>query len=178
MTLFESQISHPMLKKAYAYLLSTRSGAVMPSRAALDPVAMSEWIENTELLDVVDAGETFRYRIASMRIEQIFQQRMHGRCLDDVFTGDVLAGTRRIFRHVADQRVAVLANHLLERNESVIATYERILVPLSKNGVDVDIIFGCIYKVADQRQAYEAQGADMKIISEHSFDVERVANPA
>jgi len=169
MSLYD-RISHPALKRAYAYVLGQRIDRELPARSRLDPAAMLTWLHHTELLDVVDGGAKFRYRIVGDEIEHIFRSRMHGRMLDDVFSGRVLALKQRVFRRVVNNHVAILSNHALEKAGRNLCTYERILIPLSENGIDVDVIFGAVYQIRMGHSDFKIHDPEMNIIVEESVE--------
>ncbi len=131
---------------------------------------MAEWLEHTELLDVINHGETFRYRIAGREIERIFNTPMHGRMLEDVFSGDVLSFKLRIFRRSVETRSVILSNDTLERGGESLRKYERILIPLSENGLDVDMLFGCTYPMYFRNESISMLDPNLKIIAEDFFE--------
>lgn len=163
-------ISSQILKRAYAYVLSTRHARRLPSRSGIDPVDMAEWLEHTELLEVINHGEAFRYRIAGGQIERIFNAPMHGRMLEDIFGGDVLNFKLRIFRRSVKNKSVILSNDTLERGGKSLRKYERILIPLSENGLDVDILFGCIYPMYVGGERVSMLDPSLKIIAEAFFE--------
>lgn len=164
------RISSETLKRAYTYVLSTRHASGPPSRSGIDPLDMAEWLDHTELLEVVNHGESFRYRIAGGQIERIFNAPMHGRMLEEVFSGDVLSSKLHIFRRSVENRSVILSNDTLERGGKSLRKYERVLIPLSENGLDVDILFGCIYPMYSTNGRISMLDPDLKIIAEEFFE--------
>lgn len=160
------QISSPILQRAYAYVMSKRRDGCLSSRSQIDPMDMVEWLAHTELLEVVNQGETFRYRMAGGEIERIFHGRLHGHRLEDVFTGDVLDFKLLMFRRCAENRTILLSNNTLERGGRTLLEYERILIPLSENGRDVDMLFGCIYPMKLPVEKFSMMDPTLALIAE------------
>lgn len=169
MSLYD-QISSQILKRAYLYIISRQWGGRLPSRSRIDPLDMAKWLDHTELLDVINHGETFRYRIAGGEIERVFQSHMHGRRLEQVFTGEVLSFKLLMFRRCVENRVAILSNNTLEREGRSVLKYERILIPMSEDGINVDIIFGCIYPMEVPVQRFNMSDPNLAIIAEQVLE--------
>lgn len=169
MSLF-ANISNPTLKQAYAYVLSTRRGRMMASRSTIDPVEMAPWLEHTKLLDVIDEGRTFRYRICSRPIERIFHRSMHRRYLDEIFSGEVLKRKLCMYRRTVENHVAILSDDSLECKSTIFTKYERILIPLSENGRDVDMILGCIYPTFAGREDINYDNKEFDIVTEEHIE--------
>lgn len=165
MSLYD-QISSPVIKRAYSYVMGGRSISDLPSRSDIDPVHMSEYLDHIELLDVINGGDSFRYRIAGGAIEQIFHSRMQGRMLEDIFTGEVLSFKLVMFRRCVENRTVILSNDTLERGGESLLKYERLLIPLSPNGKYVDILFGCTYPMEIRAHSLSMSDTNLKIISE------------
>lgn len=146
--------------------MSIRYAGCLPSRAHLDPVQMAEWLAHTELLDVIDQGKTFRYRVAGGAVEQIFHCSMHGRLLDDIFSGDVLSFKQFMFRRCLNNRTMILSNDSLERGSKSLLKYERVLIPLSSDSFSVDTLFGCIYPMKKSVERISMSDPELAIISE------------
>ena len=163
---FYDQISSPIIKRAYSYVMGNRSISGLPSRSEIDPIHMSEYLDHVELLDVINGGETFRYRIAGGAIEQIFHSKMQGRMLEDIFTGDVLSFKLVMFRRCVENRTVILSNDTLERGGELLLKYERLLIPLSPDGTLVNILFGCTYPMKIRASTLSMSDPDLKIISE------------
>lgn len=163
---FYDQISSPIIKRAYLYVMGTRSISNLPSRSDIDPINMSEYLDHVELLDVIDGGETFRYRIAGGAIEQIFNTKMQGRMLEDIFAGEVLSFKLVMFRRCVENRTVILSNDTLERGGEILLKYERLLIPLSPDGKCVNIVFGCTYPMEIRGKTLSMSDPDLKIISE------------
>ena len=160
------KITSTNIKLAYWYVMGRHQSGDLPCRANLDPIEMKDWLTNIELLDVINQGETFRYRIAGGAIEEIFNCRMQGKLLEDVFQGAVLDFKLLMFRRCVDKGTIILSNDNLEREGQSLVKYERLLIPLSRDGVNFDMIFGCIYPLEKRDKPIGMSDPALSIISE------------
>ena len=164
------KISSQNLKDAYWYVMGRHAPGHLPRRSDLDPIEMKEWLSNIELLDVINQGETFRYRIAGDAIERIFHSRMHGRLLEDVFHGAVLEFKILMFRRCIQHGTIILSNDNLERGGKTLLKYERLLIPLSDDNVHFNMIFGCIYPMETHENRIVMSDPALSIISEQLIE--------
>ena len=160
------QITNSELKRAYSYVMSIRRPGMLPAKSSLDPIKMKDWLANIELIDVLDGGANFQYRVAGSVIEDIFHRRMHRKNLDNIFSGNVLDFKKTIFTRCAKERKVILSNGNLERNSTNLASFERILIPMSENGEIVDTLFGCTLARLKTQLPPEYDNSELKIISE------------
>ena len=127
---------------------------------------MREYLDHVELLDVINGGENFRYRIAGGAIEKIFHSKMQSRMLEDIFSGGVLSFKLVMFRRCVENRTVILSNDTLERGGESLLKYERLLIPLSPDGKYVNILFGCTYPIEIRGSTLSMSDPNLKIISE------------
>lgn len=160
------KITSPNIKLAYWYVMGRHRPGDLPRRSDLDPIEMKDWLANIELLDVINQGETFRYRIAGGAIEAIFNSRMQGKLLEDVFQGAVLDFKMLMFRRCIEHGTIILSNDNLERKGRSLIKYERLLIPLSQDGKKFDMIFGCIYPMKQADRPVVMSDTSLSIISE------------
>jgi hypothetical protein len=73
----------PPLDRALAYWQSKRGARTMPSRQDLDPVEMVSFLPNVVLIDVLDGGRDFRYRLIGTNVDDLLQESCTGRSLSE-----------------------------------------------------------------------------------------------
>ncbi len=81
---FRSAIAlHPLFLPAHRYWQSLAPYG-LPMRSAIDPVAIPELLSNIMLLDVLEGGMDFRYRLAGTTVEHNFGASVKGLILSDI----------------------------------------------------------------------------------------------
>lgn len=85
---------HGLFQPALTYWQSL-GGDRLPSRQGLDPLDIPELLPNIMLLDVLDQGRDFRYRLAGTAIEHNFGASIKGVLLSTIV--DEFPSTRPIF---------------------------------------------------------------------------------
>jgi hypothetical protein len=74
---------HPLFLPAHRYWQSLAQDR-LPGRKDLDPVAIPELLPNIMLLDVLEGGRDFRYRLAGTEVEHNFGTSIKGLLLGDI----------------------------------------------------------------------------------------------
>lgn len=74
---------HPLFQPAFVYWQSLCKPG-LPNRRDIDPVDIPELLANIMLLDVVDGGTDFRYRLAGTAVEHNFGASIRGLSLSDI----------------------------------------------------------------------------------------------
>jgi hypothetical protein len=82
-----NQLTSERLRRLYAYWASLKGERIAPSRSELNPAEMRDQLGWIWLMDVVDGGEDFRFRMGGDRVIQFFGQRLSGMLLSAVMPG-------------------------------------------------------------------------------------------
>ncbi len=134
----------------------------MPARADLDPVAMKRWLGNLSILDVVDGGDDFVFRLYGSVLAQIVGFDMTGKSASSYPGGrqDVLINSYRAA--VAARRPLLSAVIVRFTGRPISMAWERVVAPLAHDGVTVDKLIVLAYRVEleGDLEAYRAQAAD------------------
>lgn len=136
---------HPVVRGVHAYWLSIHPAAGLPGRQHVDPCAIPHLLPHLFLIDVEGPPLRFRYRLVGTAYVDLMGRDRTGRYLDEVhpgFEGEV----HRHYIDAVEQRRPVY-----RRGQAIFAAekkrflgMERIIVPLARNGADVDMILGGI----------------------------------
>jgi hypothetical protein len=125
----------------YEYWLGKGTGKGMASRTDIDPLDIPALLANVFLIDVVPGKpRRFRFRLVGTRITEL-EGEMTNRFLDEFVPG--AAGTA-MARHYED----TLRGHIYMRHETLhwrkreYVNYDVLLLPLSRDGQTVDMLFG------------------------------------
>jgi len=131
----------PEMNEIHAYWLAKRGQRRMPSRQDIEPTEIPRLLRNVMLIDVLHDPARFRYRLIGTNVVDATGENRTGKCFDSV---DFFAANPI----VREQYAAAVATgepvHSLEpfyrldtRREYEV---ERLLLPLSSDGVTVDMI--------------------------------------
>ncbi|MDY0881429.1 PAS domain-containing protein [Dongia soli] len=74
---------NPLFPLAYDYWLRL-SESRLPRREEIDPIAVASILSNVMLLDVLEGGQDFRYRLAGSTVEANFGGSLKGVVLSDI----------------------------------------------------------------------------------------------
>jgi hypothetical protein len=137
-------IREPRLRGLWAYWAGKRDGAALPGRAAISPLEMRSWLGNLLLMDVVEGGRDFRYRLHGTQLVQLFGADLTGRLVGSLPVRDV-------DRLLAEGRLVVSGRTWHYTEETVVAEKQHIaiaklILPLAANGRDVDMMIVGIYR--------------------------------
>jgi hypothetical protein len=123
----------------------------MPARADFDPLDMVPLLPYLYMVDVA-AGEherQFRYRLIGTAVVALLGRDSTGKSVDEALHGDKTAGIRRLFTLACDIRAPVaIKGHIFFIRDRSWVFVEGLLLPLSANGADVDIILVGLKQVA------------------------------
>lgn len=138
------ELRHPNLVRLYRHWDEVRRGRSMPSRADIDPLSLPQLLGHLLLIDVLREPLRFRYRLIGTRLTERMRRDMTGKFFDDI--PEPVYRDRLYDWHggvVAEKapRGGVTARRLLDRWEP----YEILTLPLSTDGVEVDMTLTGLY---------------------------------
>jgi hypothetical protein len=136
--------SDPVLAQALAYWRAKRRARAMPSRRDIDPTEIGPLLPHLQLIDVVDGGIRYRYRLAGTSLVAAFGREYTGRYLDELFAGERLAYAQRVFATVCSRQKAVFLRNRYSTTRDVDMMANRLYMPLSEDGCSVNVIFGAL----------------------------------
>lgn len=159
-------LTHPKLHGLLAYWRACAEAPGLPSRAAIDPLEMKEWLGNLLLIDVDEAGG-FRYRLYGTQFVAEFGCEMTGRPIDVLPTEyrDLLRSeyeTACATRAPTARRYTARFDWLLPGGEphgARLVTWERLVLPLARDGRTVDMLLVGAYPIAEASDPAPADDA-------------------
>ncbi len=153
-------IGDARLRALHHYWRHKRGKRAMPARADIDPVEIPALLPIVGLVDVVDGGERFRYRLVGTEIVAASGCDSTGRHLDEVLSdgayGEYVIG---LFREMIERRRALYSETEWPGEGLVKHRVRRLLLPLSANGEAVDMVFSGQVAVGAGQGAKSAAGA-------------------
>jgi hypothetical protein len=141
---FAAQIDHPGLRDFYAHWLAKRGGKRVPARADIDPVEIHRFLPNIFMMDVIDGGRRFRYRLVGTAV---------GNALGDYsgrYVDEALPPAQYAIYHVKYQRVVHELAMIYEAvrvfwQDGPPVVFRRLMLPLSDDQITANILFGLGY---------------------------------
>lgn len=141
---FDSEIAATgLVLKLEEYWRSVRQGRAMPARRDIDPAGMRRLLPNVFLIDVIGRPARFRWRLAGTRIGDLEQGEHTGKWLEDTI------------RHAQDPFLSFCRLTVEQRRPTCHAALRadldggnrplvRSLLPLSEDGMQVDMLLGAV----------------------------------
>lgn len=131
----------PRIGNVYRYWDSKRRGRRMPARADIDPVEIPSYLPNVILVDVTRDPLDFRYRLVGT---DIVQKRGHdptGKRVAEGFFGSSAEFVLGNYTYVVENRTVQFADTPFVEPRGWYVYFERLFMPLSGDGENVDMIF-------------------------------------
>jgi len=132
------------LQRLMDYWSGLRGGAPIPRRDQIDPLSMREMLGFIMLIDVIDRGVDFRYRLYGSKIADLTGVDLTGRLLSQApiepsLAMFVMAGYRAVTR-----RAAAYFSSIETISEGRAILWSRLALPLSdREGAVSRILVGC-----------------------------------
>jgi hypothetical protein len=134
------------LRPLYLYWVAACGEKQMPARADIDPVEMPiQLLSNLVLVDVVSGPLRFRYRVMGTDVARMLGEDWTARFLDQI--PDVHESIRQQYQATVEiSKPTVKMNEYDRYDPSLmqhkLLRYERLLMPLSENGINVTMLLG------------------------------------
>jgi hypothetical protein len=147
----------PILGPALAYWIGKRAGRAIPRKRDIDPVEMPRSIlPNLQLIDVIDGGGRFRYRLIGTATVEAYGEDFTGRYPDEMFPAELRDFIHGIYRQVCLWKAPLfLSNRYITAKGFELAS-KRIYMPLCDDNAEASHIFGVL------RFEYESSIADAR----------------
>ena len=137
-----SDISHPRLRMLLDYWNATRGTSAMPTRAALDPIALWQWLGHLILIEAASGGE-FKYRVYGTGLAEYYGRDLTGKTTA-ALRSDVRALVCREYAAVCETRRPLLVTHTRRIREQRMPV-EKLILPFSADGTSVDRLLAGAY---------------------------------
>ena len=135
----------PKLLTFYDYWRAAAKGGSMPTRADIDPAEMPrELLPYLFLVDVVDGGRRFKFRLVGTESAIAAGQQLTGRHIDEVNLSHAYAHyVSNLYRRVMERRRPVLSVSDIGTANTDSHITQRLLCPLSQDGETVSMVISC-----------------------------------
>lgn len=134
---------HPKVRAVHENWSRLRNDGLLPSRADFDPVAMPALLPSICLIDVQADPQRFRYRLIGTAIVPILGAEYTGRWLDECMGGFESSDFSNALKAVArDGQPCHFRGISSFRFSRDVAEIEHVILPLARDGRNVDMILG------------------------------------
>ncbi|HZB90150.1 MAG TPA: PAS domain-containing protein [Stellaceae bacterium] len=134
----------PVLRAVLDYWEQRRQGGAMPSRRDIDPEALRQVLPHLQITEVVDGGARFRYRLVGTAIVEAFGAEFTGKYVDELVSGERDSFVHGCYRAVCAARRPAFVRSRYITTKAIDLTANRVLAPLSEDGVGVSQILGAL----------------------------------
>ncbi len=158
-------IADPRIALMWRHWLAARGGKAMPSRRAIDPTAILGALPILYMYDYLPESGRFFCRLAGEEIQAGSGVRGVKKHLDELFPSEVGATIQRRYRRVVDTPCMVYAHGLMRTIVGMVMPIERLVLPLSDDGVTANGLIGATVYNRDQA-LHDLAARNTKLIEE------------
>ncbi|MDJ0951944.1 MAG: PAS domain-containing protein [Alphaproteobacteria bacterium] len=116
----------------------------LPGRADFSPEVLRRWLGHVIMLDVIDGGRDFRYRLIGTHITRMLNRDYTGKLVSECEYDD-RANVEDSFRLPLQRRKPVFRTGRATWQSSVDAMpYDSVHMPLATDGENIDMLLGAI----------------------------------
>ena len=130
------------LQRLIGYWLERRGERRMPALADIDPIGMPWALARIWLCDRLTDSDRFRFRLAGEKINTFWGQSIAGKYLDEIVPPERIQPATEKLRMVCQLPAIVHDRVCLTLTDEIARDGERIILPLSSDGVSVDALLG------------------------------------
>jgi len=151
----------------YQYWGSKRAGRPMPARADIDPTEIPTLLPFILLIDVIDGGADFRYRLVGTDIVRWVGNDLTGRTFTEVLpAGNYAAYIAGLVRDTIGRRSPLYSEGGFVVDGRVDRQVRRLVLPLSADGTTVNMVLCGQTAIAAIKSAQTTQVPDGAPFSE------------
>ncbi|MEQ8355475.1 MAG: PAS domain-containing protein [Kiloniellaceae bacterium] len=134
-------LKSPINRFAFDYWKHKRGGRAMPSRRDIDPAEITKILPHVYLIDVLGDPLDFRYRLIGTKMDEYMLSRYTGKRMSQI---PHQASPSRIWaccRQVVEEQTPLSSDVPYVGKNKEFLTTEDLIMPLSDDGVTVDMLF-------------------------------------
>lgn len=118
-----------------------RNGRFCPAWADFPVVDLRHWLGSLNLLDVVDEGADFRFRVYGTRMAEMMGHELTGKLVSELPEPRLVEASLHLYRTVLERRAPQFAFHQAPRGASR-GFWLRLVMPLASSGDRIDRLMG------------------------------------
>jgi hypothetical protein len=135
---------HRTLRQLFRYWSDKKADRFAPARREIEPSELRDLLPHIYLVDVEDRPIRFRFRLIGTEIVQNFGLDMTGRYIEEIDFSDRAPSVLAHYAAVVTTREPSCHIVHFTRGSGRHLAYERIIMPLSSDGENVDMLLGGI----------------------------------
>jgi hypothetical protein len=136
----------PHLKQLLEYWREKKGDRMAPMRAEIDPAEIKALLPYVGMVDVERAPLRFRYRLAGSDIARGYGREITGHYLDEMDLNGHEHQITQEYTRAADSAEPSCTTWEYLRKDGRNVRYERLVLPLSSDGRQIDMLFGgCVF---------------------------------
>ncbi len=149
---FVDRIEAEKLRDLYRYWRGKCREGAFPGRADIDPTEIPALLPHVFLIDIVDGGHDFRYRLLGTHIIESVGFEFTGQLVSEFMRDPEEELRAQDYHRLVESREPrhVIGNMAVFGRDDM--HYERVLCPLSSDGEAIDMIFGGLFYRLDRKQ--------------------------
>jgi hypothetical protein len=154
------------------YWHRSRGQRAMPGRQDISPAGMKPYLRHILLVDVIEGGRDFRYRLVGDEAQRFFASNPTGRLMSEAlapFGKDTVEATLGVYRAVDERRAPLRIRGPGAYFAQGAKLCDALLTPLSDDGIDANMILGTFTFVWDEA----VRSALQRGAQTHLSDLER-----
>ena len=132
----------PILGAALGYWRAKRGNRLMPSRRDLDPAEVPTLLPNLQLIEIVDGR--YRFRLVGSELVRAYGSDYTRQYADEFFEGARARNILEVYEIVRVTRRPAFMRSRYETARGVSFVANRLYLPLSADGRDVNMILGAL----------------------------------
>jgi FixJ family two-component response regulator len=137
--------SDPILRDALAYWHEKRGSRAMPTRRDIDPAELPKHLlPHLQLVDVIDGGERFYFRLVGTAIVDAFGGEFTGKHVDEMMRAEHIGYLHQRYRKLIAARRPLFIRSRYFTTKAIDMTANRLLMPLSQDGTQVNMILAAL----------------------------------
>jgi hypothetical protein len=136
------RIAHAILRELHGYWLTKKKGDSFPSRTEIDPIEMPRLLPNVILVDVLRDPLRFQIRLMGTECEAGYGADATGQSLDTLDFGNRAGDILEDHRNAALSREPLCKSYDFTKWDGHDVRFELLLLPLSSDGSNVDMLLG------------------------------------
>lgn len=137
------RLEHPALAFLRSYWENKRAGRTLPTRTDMKPSELRPYLDSLTMVDVIDGGEEFRYRLVGTAVTQYFLFDPTGMTTAEAWpaeVGDIAAHARSNLRSIMTLRRPVRVRGTLNWPSFPTEPFDALYLPFSDDGETVTMI--------------------------------------
>ena len=136
------KLAAPPLRELHCYWSKRRDGRSMPARADIDIALIPTLLQYIFLIDVIDGGRDFRFRLAGTHFRDVTDQEVTGQHVGEAFPEPFGADVRRVWTKVVEEKRPVRGSGNLWIPGREHVKWEGVAMPLAEDDQIVNMLLG------------------------------------